>query len=76
MNLNGSWKIVEGTSHWKMLDFGGKEKETWQSLWTIWKYDFNCLCFVGRPGPSTTYFRRLESGDNLISEHKPWRQML
>ena len=55
--IGGSWKIVEGTSH-SMLDFGANERAAWQSLWTIWKYDFNHICFVGRPDPSMVYFRK------------------
>ncbi len=55
-NINGSWKIVDG-SHW-MFDFGNKEDEARQSLRIIKHYGFNKSCFVGRPDPSFTYLRK------------------
>ena len=57
VNYNGRWKIVEGTSH-AMLDFGSNEEETWTALRIIWKYEFNYICFVGRPHAPMMYFRR------------------
>jgi len=54
--INGRWKIVEG-SHW-IMDFGGSQTEALKSFSIIQKYGFNRICFVGRPNPSMTYFRR------------------
>jgi len=51
-----TWKIVEGRR--ELFDFGSREDEAWQSLATIKKYGFTHQCFVGRPRPSMTYFRR------------------
>lgn len=57
MYMGGRWKIVENGNH-AMLDFDQNEDEAWRALRIIWKYDFSYLCFVGRPNPSMTYFRR------------------
>lgn len=57
VNYNGRWKIIEGTNH-AMLDFNQNEAEVWAALRIIWKYDFNYICFVGRPNPPMMYFRR------------------
>lgn len=54
--VGGRWKIVEG-EHW-ILDFGNKEDEAKSAFDIIQKYGFNKICFVGRPGPSMSYFRR------------------
>lgn len=54
--INGRWKIVEG-SHW-ILDFGSKEGEAREAFRILRHYRFTHSCFVGRPGPSMTYFRR------------------
>ena len=54
--VSGSWKIVEG-SHW-IMDFGANRAEAEESLAIIGAYGFNRTCFVGRPNPSMTYFRR------------------
>jgi cathepsin L len=54
--IEGRWKINDGP-HW-IADFGDKEGEAWLSLTLIKKYGFNRNCYVGRPGPSMTYFRR------------------
>ena len=54
--VSGSWKIVEG-SHW-ILDFGSNEQEARTAFEIIRKYGFQFICFVGRPNPSMTYFRR------------------
>lgn len=50
------WKIVEG-SHW-VMDFDQEEGEARQALSHILRYGFTHICFVGRPDPSMTYFRR------------------
>jgi hypothetical protein len=55
--VSGSWKIVEGGTHW-MFDFGGKQVEARKTLQIIKKYGLNKSCFVGRPGPSFKYLRR------------------
>lgn len=54
--IDGNWKIVEGT-HW-ILDFGSSEAEARAAFEIIKKYGFRFICFVGRPDPSLTYFRR------------------
>ena len=54
--FSGRWKIVEG-NHW-IMDFGSKEDEARKTLCIIRKYGFTRICFVGRPGPSMTYFRK------------------
>ena len=55
-NINGSWKIVEG-SHW-IFDFGGKEDEARTAFSIIRKYGFTKTCYVGRPNPSFTYLTK------------------
>lgn len=52
--VNGRWKIVEGR-HW-IADFGGKGREAKHALSVIRHYGLDQQCFVGRPGPSMTYF--------------------
>jgi len=54
--VQGSWKIVEG-SHY-IMDFGTNEAEARLAFQLIKKYGFTCICFVGRPGPSFVYFRK------------------
>lgn len=54
--VRGRWKIVEG-NHW-LMDFDQHEGEARQSLSNILRYGFRYICFVGRPDPSMTYFRR------------------
>ena len=54
--IENSWKIVEG-SHW-IMDFGSSESEARLAYDIIIKYGFRTICFVGRPDPSMTYFRR------------------
>jgi hypothetical protein len=56
IQVAGSWKVVEG-DHW-LLDFGAAQNEARQSLSYILRYGFRFICFVGRPDPSLTYFRR------------------
>jgi hypothetical protein len=56
VNIDGRWKIVEG-SHW-ILDFAGMEDEARTSYQVLQSYGFNYICFVGRPDASMTYFRR------------------
>jgi hypothetical protein len=55
-NIGGRWKIVDG-SHW-ILDFEKNEAEA-RTAFTIMKhYGFNQICFVGRPNPPMTYFKK------------------
>lgn len=54
--VRGRWKIVE-SSHW-IMDFDQAEVEARQALSYILRYGFRYICFVGRPGPSMTYFRK------------------
>jgi phosphohistidine phosphatase SixA len=53
--VNNSWKIVEG-NHW-LIDFASQEAEARQALKIIQTYGYNETCYVGRPGPSMTYYR-------------------
>jgi hypothetical protein len=55
-HVRGRWKIVEG-SHW-IMDFDQQEDEARQALSYILRYGFRYICFVGRPDPSMTYFRK------------------
>jgi hypothetical protein len=54
--VRGRWKIIEG-SHW-LMDFDQHEEEARQSLSYILRFGFRYICFVGRPDPSMTYFRK------------------
>ncbi|MEY4168769.1 MAG: hypothetical protein RIR52_2593, partial [Acidobacteriota bacterium] len=54
--VSGRWKVVDG-NHW-IMDFDQSEAEARQALSYILRYDFRFICFVGRPGPSMTYFRK------------------
>ena len=54
--VRGRWKIVEG-NHW-IMDFNRSESEARQALSYILYYGFRYICFVGRPRPSMTYFRK------------------
>lgn len=58
--VNGSWKIVDG-SHW-MFDFGANAEEATKALNIIKRYRMDSSCFVGRPAPSLSY---------LLSNGKP-----
>ncbi|MDD4023018.1 MAG: hypothetical protein PHE57_02760 [Synergistales bacterium] len=55
-NVDGRWKIVDG-SHW-VLDFASSREEAETALRIIKHYGFRYICFVGRPDPSMTYFRK------------------
>lgn len=54
--VGGRWRVVEG-AHW-LLDFDQQQDEARQALSYILRYRFRAICFVGRPEPSLTYFRR------------------
>lgn len=55
--IDNCWYIIEDDDHY-LLNFDKNEDEAWTALRIIWKYDFNYICFVGRPGPSMVYFRK------------------
>lgn len=52
-----TWKIVQGNM-W-MLDFGLDQAAVYKALRVIQSKGFNQQCFVGRPGPSFTYWKLL-----------------
>lgn len=52
----GRWKVATGNM-W-LLDFAGNKAQADQALRVIRKYRMNKQCFVGRPNPPMTYFRR------------------
>jgi hypothetical protein len=54
------WKIVEG-AHW-LLDFGVGEANARAALHFIRKHRFDSICFVARPHPPMTYFKRNDGG--------------
>lgn len=54
--IGGRWKLVDG-NHW-ILDFGSSQAEARQALSYVLRYRFSAICFVGRPDPSVTYFKR------------------
>ncbi|MFP3943790.1 MAG: hypothetical protein ACLFWF_07845 [Alphaproteobacteria bacterium] len=54
--VNGRWKIVDG-DHW-IADFGDKSGEAKEAFRIVKFYGFDRQCFVGRPGPSMTYWKR------------------
>jgi hypothetical protein len=55
-SISGRWKIVDGSIY--LLDFGSKKNEADAALRTIRKYGFTKICYVRRPNPPMTYFRR------------------
>lgn len=55
-HVQGRWKIVE-EDHW-LMDFDQSEADARQALSFILRFGFRYIGFVGRPGPSMTYFRR------------------
>jgi len=50
------WKVAAG-NNW-LLDFGPGEGNAKLALYFIKKYGFTNICFVGRPNPPMTYFRK------------------
>lgn len=54
--VRGSWKVVE-RNRW-IMDFGQAQSEARQALSYILYHEFRYICFVGRPDPSMTYFRK------------------
>ena len=62
-NVSGRWKITEG-SHW-VADFGANRAAAEQGLAIILRYGFTSQCFVARPNPPMTYWRRGDHVPNL-----------
>jgi len=54
--IGSRWKIVE-KNHW-ILDFGENQEDARQAFSIILQYQFNFICFVGRPNPPITYFKK------------------
>ena len=54
--VGGEWKVVQGNM-W-MLSFGNRGAEANQAANIIRHYRFTQQCFLGRPGPSMTYWKR------------------
>jgi hypothetical protein len=52
--IAGTWKVVDG-DHW-ILDFGASQDNANKALQIIKKYNFDHICFVGRPGLEMMYF--------------------
>lgn len=50
-----TWKIVQGNM-W-MLDFGHDQAGVYKALRVLKSKRFNQQCFIGRPGPSFTYWK-------------------
>lgn len=67
--IDQRWKIVDG-DHW-ILDFGASEGNARKAYSIIKKYEFNRICFVGRPNPEMMYFRK-----DIPAWHRPWIRFL
>lgn len=52
----GRWKVVDG-SHW-LLDFENRRDFAERMVAVIQHHGFTRICFVGRPNPPMTYFRK------------------
>jgi len=50
------WKVADG-NNW-LLDFGPAEGNAKLALYFIKKYGFTHICYVSRPNPPMTYFRK------------------
>ncbi len=55
-HVGGDWKIVKG-SEW-VLDFGANQTAANQALAIIQHYRFDQICYVKRPNPQMTYWKR------------------
>ena len=64
-HVGGDWKIVDG-GHW-IADFGNKHGEANKAMAIIHHYNFDRQCYVGRPGPSMTYWKR---GAHVVPSHR------
>lgn len=67
IDVGGRWKVAEG-AHW-LLDFGPGHGNAVAALHFIRKYGFNEMCFVGRPGPSMTYFKHRLAVSGRVHVH-------
>lgn len=65
-NVGGDWKVVQRDMG--MLSFGPRAAEAQRAANIIRTYRFNQQCFVGRPNPSMTYWKR---GDGIPSNGYP-----
>lgn len=63
------WKVVEGT-HW-LMDFGPGQGNAIAALHFIRKHRFDAMCFVGRPGPSMTYFKSRGRRPQIVVQIDP-----
>jgi len=52
--IEGTWKVVDGDH--LILDFGVSHDNANKALQIIRKYNFDHMCFVGRPDPRMMYF--------------------
>ena len=59
-NVGGQWMIVDGGM--QMLAFGDNQAEAEDALDVIKTYGLSQQCFVGRPGPSFTYWLKGNQG--------------
>jgi len=64
--IGGTWKVVDG-NHW-LLDFGASQDNANKALQIIKKYNFDHICFVGRPGPEMMYFVTNSSAPPIVGE--------
>jgi len=54
--VGGDYRIVDGSL--RLLDFGKNKAEAMEAYNIIKKYSFSEICYVGRPQPSMTYFKK------------------
>ena len=54
-NAGGTWRLVDGNH--SIMSFSNRA-EAVKALQVVKKHRFSEQCFVGRPGPSLTYFKR------------------
>jgi hypothetical protein len=55
-NVGGNWNVVEGNS--VLINFGTEQGDANTAAAIIKKYGFTRMCFVAKPNPSMTYFRK------------------
>jgi hypothetical protein len=71
VQIGDRWKIVEGT-HW-LMDFGPGQGNAVAALHFIRKHRFDSMCFIGRPGPSMTYFKTKGRRPEIVIQIDPRR---
>lgn len=71
VQIGDRWKIVEGT-HW-LMDFGPGQGNAVAALHFIRKHRFDSMCFIGRPGPSMTYFKAKGRRPEIVVHIDPRR---